>query len=159
MEKIIDGLQTALGWVLMASVLLNCVNIAGRYVFGVTITGADELQIFSMIAITFLGLCAVGWRGTHLRMDVLTHLMPDRLKTVLKFVERLLVCVVCMLVIYASQVYVSRMYQLGIRSENAHIPMWLMHAIVTVGLSLLVLVMVARMLTPLWRKPPPVEAT
>jgi len=152
MEKIASGMQTALGLVLIASMLLNCANIAGRWLFSVTIMGADELQIFSMTAITFLGLCVVSWRGKHLRMDVLIQLMPAWLQTALRLVERLLICGVCVLAISASQTYVSRMYQLGIRSENAHIPMWLMHAIVTAGLSLLALVMVAHLLAPLLRR-------
>lgn len=152
-DKITRWVETSLGFVLIASVLLNCLNIAGRNLFNITLISADELQIFGMIAITFLGLCVVSWRGAHLRMDVLVHTLPSWIRTPLKIIERLLICAVSILVIVMSWEYVTRMYRLGIRSENADIPMWILHAIVTVGMSLMAIVTVAQILLMLKGQP------
>lgn len=151
-DRMTRWVETGLGLVLIASVLLNCANIAGRYFFNTTLISADELQIFGMIAITFLGLFIVSWRGAHLRMDILVHAMPGWLRALLKILERLLICAVSILVIAMSWEYVTRMHMLGVRSENAEIPMWILHAIVTTGMSLVVLVTLAQILLSLTGK-------
>ncbi len=152
-DRMTRWVETGLGLVLIASVLLNCLNIAGRYFFNTTLISADELQIFGMIAITFLGLFIVSWRGAHLRMDILAHAMPGRLRALFKILERLLICAVSILVIAMSWQYVTRMHMLGVRSENAEIPMWILHAIVTVGMSLVVIVTLAQIALSLMGKP------
>lgn len=153
MDRMTRWVETGLGLVLIASVLLNCLNIAGRYFFNTTLISADEMQIFGMIAITFLGLFIVSWRGAHLRMDILVHAMPGWLRAPLKVLERLTICAVAILVIAMSWEYVTRMHALGVRSENAEIPMWILHAIVTAGMSLVVIVTLAQIALNLMGRP------
>lgn len=152
-DRMTQWVETGLGLVLIASVLLNCANIAGRYFFSITLISADELQIFGMIAITFLGLFIVSWRGAHLRMDILVLAMPPWLRAALKVLERLIICAVAILVIAMSWEYVTKMHMLGVRSENAEIPMWILHAIVTAGMALVVLVTLVQIMRSLMGKP------
>ncbi|HET7698223.1 MAG TPA: TRAP transporter small permease subunit, partial [Vicinamibacterales bacterium] len=74
MRRVIDSLarvlEIALALALIGAVLLNFVNVIGRYGFGTTMTIADELQTYTMVWIAFLGAAVVTWRGLHLRMDV-----------------------------------------------------------------------------------------
>lgn len=151
-EKITRWMETVLGLVLIASVSLNCVNIAARHFFNATLISADELQIFGMITITFLGVFVVSWRQKHLRMDVLSQALPGWLRAILKLLEQLIICVLCGLIIVVSWEYVSRMFALGVRSENAEIPMWIPHAIITAGMALAVLVAFAQLIQSLGRR-------
>jgi len=144
LEKFIRPVQTGLGLLLIASVLLNCANIAGRYFFGRSIIGADELEIYAMIAITFIGLFCVTWRQAHLRMDVMTRNLAPAPKLALDIIERLLTLAVSWLLLCVSSEYVMRMYQVGAHSENAEIPMWIPHAAVTVGTGLTGVVCIAQ---------------
>ena len=52
--------------------------IVGRYLFGLSLLGSDEVQVFIMVAMTFLGAVVVTRRNLHLRMDVLVRFMPGR---------------------------------------------------------------------------------
>src|SRR5690606_38888555 len=132
-------------------------NIAGRSVFSITPVSADELQIFGVIAITFLGLFIGSWRGAHLRMDILVPAMPGWLRAALKVFERLTICAGAVLVITMSRAYVSQMRASRGRSETAEIPMWILHAIVTVGMSLVVIVTLAQIVLTLMGKPDTAE--
>ena len=50
--------------------------MVGRYLFGLSFLGSDEVQIFIMIGMTFLGAVVVSRRNMHLRMDVLVRYLP-----------------------------------------------------------------------------------
>jgi TRAP-type C4-dicarboxylate transport system permease small subunit len=39
--------------------------------------GSDEIQVFIMVAMTFLGAAVVTRRNEHLRMDVFVKFMPN----------------------------------------------------------------------------------
>ena len=56
--------------------LLNFTNVLGRYLFGISLLGSDEVQVFIMVGMTFLGAAVVTRRNLHLRMDVLVRFMP-----------------------------------------------------------------------------------
>jgi TRAP-type C4-dicarboxylate transport system permease small subunit len=142
--RLVSGIETLLALVLIASVLLNCINIAARYFFHYSITGADEVQIYGMVAVTFIGLMVVSWRGRHLRMDVLVRNLSPRAKTVLEVVERLLTLTITLIVLDVSFEYVFRLYQIGITSENVGIPMWIPHSSITIGFALTAVVAIAQ---------------
>ena len=59
MNRSIDALAVALeqllGAALIVAVLYNFVNVVGRYVVGQTFISADEVQIYIMVYIAFLG--------------------------------------------------------------------------------------------------------
>ena len=143
-DKLVNRVETLLALILIGAVLLNCVNIAGRYFFNYSITGADELQIFGMIAISFIGLFVVSWRQRHLRMDVLVRNAPRWLQVVLEIAERVLTLAVALLLLFVSFEYVARMFQLGITSENVGLPMWIPHAAITIGFALTAVVTVVQ---------------
>lgn len=60
----------------IVAVLLNFTNVVGRYLFGISLLGSDEVQVFIMVGMTFLGAVVVTQRNQHLRMDVLVGFMP-----------------------------------------------------------------------------------
>src|SRR5262245_18931718 len=65
---------------LLVGISLNFINVIGRYFAGFALNGADEIEIYILIWIAFLGAAAVTWRGLHLRMDVLISNFPGRLR-------------------------------------------------------------------------------
>ena len=131
------ALEKLLGAALIVAVLYNFVNVVGRYVVGWTFISADEVQIYIMVYIAFLGAAVATWRRLHLRMDVLVHRLPQRLQTVLSVIELGLIIVLAALVLYVSSGYVKQMAGLDARSQNAGIPMWLPHSAIVIGFGLI----------------------
>ena len=133
-------IEAALALALIGAVLLNFVNVVGRYGFGASFFAADELQTYSMVYMAFLGAAVATWRGLHLRMDVLLRRLPGRMQAVLGGIELVLVVVLGGLVTVVAWQYVGQMYALGARSQTAQIPMWIPHAAIAVGFGLMALV-------------------
>ena len=84
------------------AVLLNFTNVVGRYLFGLSLLGSDEVQVFIMVGMTFLGAAVVTRRNQHLRMDVLVQFMPAWLRLLLRIAEQLLLVVLAGFVLSQS---------------------------------------------------------
>jgi TRAP-type C4-dicarboxylate transport system permease small subunit len=131
------ALERLLGAALIVAVLYNFVNVVGRYVFGRTFISADEVQIYIMVYIAFLGAAVATWRRMHLRMDVLVQRLPRGVQAGLGVVELLLTVVLAGFVLYVASGYVRQMAGLDARSQNAGIPMWIPHSAIVIGFGLI----------------------
>ena len=134
-----------LGAALIVAVIINVVNVVARYGFNHAITGADELQIYLMVAMAFLGAVVAHIRRRHLRMDVLTRHFPPLVARWLNGIEALLAIAVCGLMTWISWTYVIKIFKLGSHSENADIPMWLPHSVLAISFTLMTLVGLVRL--------------
>jgi|EndMetStandDraft_5_1072996.scaffolds.fasta_scaffold409265_2 TRAP-type C4-dicarboxylate transport system permease small subunit len=146
--KSVDALTTLVERVLAVALLfgisLNFINVVGRYVFGYALNGVDEIEIYILIWISFLGAAAVTWRGLHLRMDVLINACPAPLRFAVWLFETLVFIAVAGFVAWQSFKYVERIYALGAVSDIAHVPTWIPHSAVAVSFGLMVLAVFLR---------------
>jgi len=131
------GVDRLLGLVLCAVVGLNFVSAAARYLGGRAILGADELQVYAMVWLVFLGGAIVSWRNSHLRMDVLSSKAQSAAATLRDLFEGVLTLVVCGVMSWVSLLFVLQIHDMGQRSDGAGIPMWIPHAAVFVGFVLM----------------------
>jgi TRAP-type C4-dicarboxylate transport system permease small subunit len=138
-EWVAHWIEMILAAGLLIAVVLNFGNVVGRYIFGVAMMAADETQIYLMAAMAFVGAAVVTVHHMHLRMDVLLQSFPPRVKAALKVVELLLIIGLGALVSWQSLSYVMQIFTLEVVSDNGHIPMWIPHASVTIGFSLMAL--------------------
>lgn len=141
-DRTMRALELTLAVAFMLAVVLNFANVVGRYVLGRSILWADEVQIYTMIAFTFLGAVVVTWRRQHLRMDVIANLLPPWMRALLRVLELLLMLAICGFVLFQAQDYTMRMLDIGRTSDTANIPMWIPHGSLAVGFGLIVLVCV-----------------
>lgn len=140
-------LETILGLGLIAIIAINFANVIGRYVFNKSFLGSEEIQLFGMIWIAFVGAAVVTWRNMHLRMDALSKMLPAAVQPLLKITELCVCLAVVGFVIQQSWDYVDRMRLLGNHSDVAQIPMWIPHAAVLTGFTLIALMLIAAVLT------------
>ena len=137
-DRAARAIELVLALALIAAVVLNFVNVVGRYGFGWGFIAADELQTYIMVYMAFLGAAVASWRGLHLRMDVLAQRLPDGMKKILSFLELFLVVVLGSLVTVVAWQYVAQMYSFGAKSQTAQIPMWIPHLAIVLGFGLMV---------------------
>jgi C4-dicarboxylate transporter DctQ subunit len=145
LERLMRAIERILALVLLATIALNFANVVGRYAFGRTLVGADEMQTYAMVWIAFLGAGVVAWRGEHLRMDILTRMFSSTTKRVMQIAELLAVIALVGFALWQSVRYVASMLRLGANSPTAQIPMWLPHSGVAAGLVLLLVVALWRL--------------
>jgi TRAP-type C4-dicarboxylate transport system permease small subunit len=133
-------IELALALAFIVAVLLNFGNVVGRYLFGVSMLASDEVQVFVMVAMTFLGAVVVTRRNAHLRMDVLVQFMPPGVRLALRIAEQVLLLVLAAFVVSQSYFYAGQMLRIGRRSDMAGVPMWIPHGFLVAGFSLIFLV-------------------
>jgi len=147
-DKHVDALVTwterVLAIALLFGISLNVINVVGRYLAGYALNGVDEIEIYILIWIAFLGAALVTWRGTHLRMDVLIGACPPAIRSMAAWFEMLVMLTVSAFVAWQSFKYVERIYALGAVSDIAHIPTWIPHSAIAVSFSLIVLIVLLR---------------
>lgn len=139
-------IKVALALLLIAAVLLNCANIFSRYFFNEAYLGSDELQVFAMVIIAFLGTISVTNDREHLRMDVLAHYLRPAQKRYLSMLESLLTMIVCGIMAWASFGFVQRLYSMNQHSGMADIPMWIPHGTITLAFFAITLMAVLRLI-------------
>lgn len=140
LERLMAWLERALAYAFIAAVALNFINVVGRYVFGDTILSADEIQIFIMVFMTFLGAAVVAWRNRHLRMDVLVNALPPPVRQLIRIVELAAIVTLAGFVLWNSTYYAKQMFDIGRVSDMARVPMWIPHGVVAAGFGLMALI-------------------
>jgi TRAP-type C4-dicarboxylate transport system permease small subunit len=140
LDRLTWGIERVLAYAFIAAVTLNFINVVGRYGFGTTLLSADELQIFIMVFMTFLGAAVVAWRNHHLRMDVLVNALPVPVRRLIKIAELAAIVILCGFVLWNSTYYAEQMFNIGRVSDMAQVPMWIPHGAVAVGFGLMALI-------------------
>ncbi len=155
LDRVARIIELALALAFILAVLLNFSNVLGRYLFGLSLLGSDEVQIFIMVGMTFLGAAVVTRRNMHLRMDVLVRFLPKPLQLALRVIEQLLLITLAGFVLTQSYDYAQRMKMIGRTSDMAGVPMWIPHGTVALGFGLVLIVALWRLLGIVQRKPEP----
>ena len=139
MNRLMNAIERLLALAFIAAVCLNFANVVGRYGFGRSIDAADEIQIYIMVFMAFLGAAVVSWRRQHLRMDVLVRFFPAKIRQALPTIEMLLVLVIAGFAIVQSWRYSAQMLAIGRMSDVGGIPMWIPHGAVALGFFLILI--------------------
>lgn len=142
-------LKTLLAIVLIGLVLVSCANIFLRYVLEVNWLAAEELQVFVMIGLTFLGAIVVSVEEKQLRLNLLAQFHAPRLQMLLGMLESIVTALICGFVAYHSWGFLSRTYSMGQRGGSSGLPMWVPHSVVTICFVALAFVALAKLLSRL----------
>ncbi len=140
LERLTWWIERVLAYAFIAAVALNFINVVGRYGFGTTLLSADELQIFIMVFMTFLGAAVVAWRNQHLRMDVLVNALPAPVRRLIRIAELAVTVILAGFVLWNSTYYAKQMFDIGRVSDMAQVPMWIPHGVVAAGFGLMALI-------------------
>jgi TRAP-type C4-dicarboxylate transport system permease small subunit len=145
LDRLTGWIERLLAYAFIAAVALNFINVVGRYGLGSTILSADELQIFIMVFMTFLGAAVVAWRNQHLRMDVLVNALPLPIRRLVKIAELVAIVILAAFVLWNSTYYAKQMFNIGRVSDMAQVPMWIPHGAVAAGFGLMALIACLRL--------------
>lgn len=144
---LVSALRVLAGILLILSVALNFANVVGRYCFGASIYWAEEAMLFLMVGCVFLGNGVVAWSGRQIRMDVIVGMMPGRARAALNLFSELLFIVAALMIVVFAWPVIRDLYAFDQRSQSADVPLVVPQALVPIGLSIMVLLVVVRLLT------------
>ena len=142
---------------LICIVAINGTNVVARYLFGSPFSWAEELMLFLMILSVFSGAIAVTWRNLHIRIDTFIDLASPRVRRAALVIGALVSIGVIFTIVYASARIVSVLYKLDQRSDALDLPSWIPQSFLTIGLTVIALLIAVRMVMALLRSssPPP----
>jgi TRAP-type C4-dicarboxylate transport system permease small subunit len=138
-------IQGATAVLLLIAVVLNFLNVTGRYVFGAPIFWAEEVMLFLLVAIVFLGNSVVGWEGKQLRMDVVLHVLPHGFRRALEILADLAVIAVSLFIAWSSFPVIHMLYEFGQNSQVAEFPLVIPQLMIPIGLVLAAILVVIRL--------------
>ena len=135
-----DKLLTLLGGiVIMLLVLLATVNVLGRWMFSLPISGYVDWVEQAMAFFAFLGIAYTQREGGHIRMDILVAHLHGRKLWIVELITTLLMLLVTLVLIYGSWLHFLRAYQIGDSSLDINLPTWPAKLVVPVALGVLAL--------------------
>src|SRR3954453_8230097 len=146
-RALVSVLRILAGVLLIASIALNFANVIGRYFFNTSIFWAEEVMLYLMVACVFLGNGVVAWSGRQLRMDVIVGMMPVHVQKELELLAELTFIVVAAIGVAFSLPVVRDLWMFDQRSPSAELPMVIPQAMVPIGLSIMILLVIVRLIT------------
>jgi C4-dicarboxylate transporter DctQ subunit len=144
--RLFSAIRVVIGVLLVLSVLLNLANVFGRYVLRSPVIGAEEVMLFLMIAIVFLGLGAVAWEGRHIKMDILLERLPPVPQHTVRVLIELSSIAVAIVIIVIALPVVEQLAKFNERSQAANVPLFIPEAFVPIGFGLLIIGTIGRLL-------------
>jgi len=148
-DRFAQGVLVLLGLMLLAMVALSVWNVVSRYVFSMSLLWADEIAVFGMIVMGWLGAIVVAWRRMDIRMSVVSDLLPEGAQRWVMVVQQLTTVILCGWVAWLSWGYVARLLKFGMTSDGARIPIWTVHICITVSLAFMSLIALVRLVQTL----------
>jgi TRAP-type C4-dicarboxylate transport system permease small subunit len=128
-------LHWVLGVGLLIVVGINVINAMGRYLFGYSITGADELMVYAVVWMVMAGAIISLANRDHISVNLLPTYATGRFRRILHIVHDLAAVLACSYATYASYGFLAKISRLGTTSMGLGIPMSVPHMALLVGFA------------------------
>jgi C4-dicarboxylate transporter, DctQ subunit len=145
-SKLIGAVRVLIAILLGLSVALNLANVIGRYALHAPISGAEEVMLFLMVGIVFLGSAIVSWEGAHIRMDIVVSMLPEPMQRAIGLLSDVAMIVVCVIVIVLGYPVIRQLAMFNERSQAANVPLAIPEVLIPIGLFLVIVSTVMRRL-------------
>lgn len=132
-DKIIEQLCR---YLLLGVILLSCVEVVRRYVFGVTFLWTDDVLVYFNMVAVFLYLGRAQKQKAHIELDIIVKLIRKRWR---KAGDAILVAshiaslTFCVLFVLFGVKFVKAGMDFGRRTENADMLLWPFYVVLLVG--------------------------
>jgi TRAP-type C4-dicarboxylate transport system permease small subunit len=144
--RIESALTLAGGIAIFLLVMLATVNILGRWLFSLPVSGYIDWVEQAMAFIAFLGIAYTQRLGGHIRMDIVIGQLRGRLLWFTELLSVILMLCITLILIYGSYLHFWRAYDIGDSSLDINLPTWPAKFVVTAALTVLAL----RLILQLW---------
>ena len=128
--------NAALVSLLGSLVLLAVAQIILREVFGTGLFWADEVIKLIVLWLALVGSIAATRDNRHIRIDALSHLLPDNVVVLVRIIVDVFAAVVCGVIAWQAWRYL----QLEIEFEDTvliDVPAWIAHSILPAAFALI----------------------
>jgi len=132
------------GVMFLVAVVINIVNVVGRYVFLRPVFWAEEILIFMVIWMVFMLAGSVTYRGAHLNMDLVYSILPQSMKRVVNVAVAVALVVCPIFVAYEAAQIVELQYRTHGVTAGTEIPLVIPTSALVFGFAFIALAALAR---------------
>lgn len=127
------------GLILLAGLVLVCLQIFGRSFLEVSLLWSEELSRYLLIWTTYIGAVAATHDRAHIRVEFVLTLLPEPARRAVEIVVAALCLGFCGVLVHAGINLVQDSIFLGLMSaaSNLPVPIWVFQAIVPAGFALM----------------------
>jgi TRAP-type C4-dicarboxylate transport system permease small subunit len=108
----------AIGWLLMILTVMILVEVLTRYVLQSPLSISEEFGGYMMVAITFLGLGYTWMEGSHVRVELFTNMLPQKIQTWFRLISTIIATLFSLIMIKGCYDMVAQSYTFGERSAT-----------------------------------------
>jgi C4-dicarboxylate transporter DctQ subunit len=143
------------GACLVAAVLLNVALVAGRVLFSYSANATEELSVYAIIWMVFLGAVLSDRLGHHIEVDILYHFVAPRRRRTLRRVADALQGLTCLVLTFLTLKTVLFTYRIGeVSLSTLQAPVWVLMAVMPPCFLILALRGLVRAIDPSVREVP-----
>jgi len=146
LERFSLGIEKIAGILLGVVTVLIVVSSLGRYVFALPVPDAFDLSRFLVGAAIMWGFASVGYRGSHIKVDLFVEMMPARLRRVCDLFAWLVLGLFTVLLFWKMWGRAASAFASGEATFDLRLPAWPMIALIAAGVAVSILTIGARIL-------------
>jgi C4-dicarboxylate transporter, DctQ subunit len=120
-----------------AMTLVTFSQVVARYVFNTGVVWALELTVYLFAWLVLFGMSYGVKVHAHLGVDAFVKLFPSRTQRIFGLLAVGAGLIYGAILLVGSSQYVSKLFKIGIESEDLPIPQWVPMAILPIGVALL----------------------
>jgi TRAP-type C4-dicarboxylate transport system permease small subunit len=103
-------------------------------------------MLFLMVGCVFTGCCAVAWEGRQIRMDVVVMMLPPKVRMLLNMLSELVLIAAAAAVTSFAWPVITQLAAFDERSQAANFPLVIPQAMISIGYTLMALLVALRLL-------------
>jgi C4-dicarboxylate transporter DctQ subunit len=127
------GEEIILSVFLVEMALLTFVQVVLRYVFGSSMTWAEELLRYQLCFVAFFGADIGLKHGSHIGAEILKYILPQRFRPLLKAFIFLVIFAFCLFFTYYGLILVLKVRAMGQVTAAMRIPKYLVYLPIPIG--------------------------
>lgn len=140
LKTIIGNLDVAVASIaLIVLILLTFSGVIMRYIVGKPYTWLEEVQLFCMVWIVFAAGGAAFRTGSHVAIEMVVEMFPQKVQKVIGYIIDIVVFVVIAYLFYNSLGFIQMFIKNGRASSMLKIPMTVQYGIAPVSYILMII--------------------
>lgn len=131
LDKLTRVIEAVCAFMLAAVTILTFVQVARRFIFASVFPWAEEVAIYAMVWITFLGAVLCLRHGEHTRIDAFINLFPHKFRKWVEVFDYLVCFAFMMILTYNSIPLLKSMGHF--KAAASRIPMYLVYSAIFIS--------------------------
>jgi C4-dicarboxylate transporter DctQ subunit len=133
LDRLATLVETIAGLFLAAITLLVFISAIGRYVFAAPIPDAFDISRLMLGVVILWGFASVGYRGAHIKVDLVAELLPRRLQRALNVLGALVLLLFTVLLAWKLAGRLGSAFASHEATMDLRLPVWPWLALIWLG--------------------------